>query len=209
MAKTTYTAGRDFSPLETLEINIRLSHRFRFKLWAGTKLVTWGAWLLSNNKDACKVQFGDLGCGYPGCVSTTPQECRHWPRAGYINPDTKKTWPITGEPAPIPNHSSEDLSGHEFGTSDESREALRRLVSGNYDACTVVPMLLFCPNCEKQHIDEATETWSNPPHRSHLCHFCGWIWRPSDICTTGVAELITKGTKDRTANPREVNNNAD
>src|SRR5574340_600312 len=23
--------------------------------------------------------------------------------------------------------------------------------------------------------------WDNPPHRSHLCHGCGHIWRPADV----------------------------
>ncbi len=82
---------------------------------------------------------------------------------------------------------------------------------------TPVDMLLFCPKCEKQQIDEASplvcqecgagETnhntgednatcpmfvaWLNPPHKSHRCYFCNTVWRPFEYPTNGV--LITNG----------------
>jgi len=78
-----------------------------------------------------------------------------------------------------------------------------------------IPMVLHCPKCGEQHIDKpegqfypgqtATESaltdevhglWCNPPHRSHLCHGCGHIWRPADVPTTGVAAVQTKGKND-------------
>jgi len=89
-----------------------------------------------------------------------------------------------------------------------------------------IDMLLFCPKCGVQHIDRAEEPrrlpngnvahgcemcdgedqctcpgraprwWTNPPHRSHLCHACGCIWRPADIATNGVAAIATKGGAD-------------
>lgn len=69
-----------------------------------------------------------------------------------------------------------------------------------------VDMLLFCPRCSMQHIDapepsyadngEDDTTWHNPPHRSHLCHGCGHIWRPADVATNGVAKLRTQGKED-------------
>jgi hypothetical protein len=62
-----------------------------------------------------------------------------------------------------------------------------------------LPMLLFCPRCHLQHIDEPDERtpdWTNPPHRSHLCHGCGCIWRPADVATVGVAAIETKGKAD-------------
>jgi hypothetical protein len=68
-----------------------------------------------------------------------------------------------------------------------------------------VALLLFCPNCLEQHIDapdERTPDWTNPPHRSHLCHHCGHIWRPADVPTEGVAELATCGLQD--GDPRPV-----
>lgn len=84
-----------------------------------------------------------------------------------------------------------------------------------------VPMILHCPRCHLQHIDEPRhpglgcrrevpqanpsvdgsgpvdlETWMNPPHRSHLCAGCGFIWRPADVPTTGVAAITTRGQND-------------
>lgn len=76
-----------------------------------------------------------------------------------------------------------------------------------------IPMVLYCPNCGAQHVDAAEpcpdegcphygtphghpELWANPPHRAHLCHACGTIWRPADVATTGVAHIQTKGKAD-------------
>lgn len=62
-----------------------------------------------------------------------------------------------------------------------------------------INMLLWCPQCHSQHVDEPdsrTEGWSNPPHRSHLCHNCGTIWRPADISTNGIAAISTRGKAD-------------
>jgi hypothetical protein len=73
-----------------------------------------------------------------------------------------------------------------------------------------VAMVLHCPKCGTQHIDapeapdlhpsstgeDDHEPWANPPHRSHLCHACGTIWRPADVATTGVAGISTKGKAD-------------
>jgi hypothetical protein len=71
-----------------------------------------------------------------------------------------------------------------------------------------IPMLLFCPKCGTQHIDapevafgdaddsDSHVAWENPPHRSHLCHACGTIWRPADVATTGVAAIATRGKAD-------------
>lgn len=85
-----------------------------------------------------------------------------------------------------------------------------------------VPMVLHCPSCHEQHIDESNEeqvrieaaergfehgsrdwelfidkhVWTNPPHRSHLCAKCGTIWRPSDVATVGVRHIETRGEHD-------------
>lgn len=73
-------------------------------------------------------------------------------------------------------------------------------------------VILFCPNCNAQHIDKAepdncqncgenryhhyaptneckdfTE-WLNPPHKSHRCHSCNHVWKPFDYATNGVLE---------------------
>lgn len=68
-----------------------------------------------------------------------------------------------------------------------------------------VNMILHCPACGMQHIDaperdphdiEQGLLWANPPHRSHLCHGCGHIWRPADVPTNGVAAITTTGKAD-------------
>lgn len=61
-----------------------------------------------------------------------------------------------------------------------------------------VAMILHCPACGVQHLDEPDEVsgWTNPPHRSHLCFACGHIWRPADVPTNGVAAIKTKGAAD-------------
>lgn len=72
-----------------------------------------------------------------------------------------------------------------------------------------VPMLLFCPECGTQHIDAPEEpvdnmdvkVWTNPPHRSHLCHNCNCIWRPADVPTVGVASINTRGAADNWNGP--------
>src|SRR3546814_3261155 len=67
--------------------------------------------------------------------------------------------------------------------------------SSHTDGPPPVDMILPCPNCGRLHIDgpdERSEGWQNPPHRSHLCHYCGHIWRPADIPTNGVATLLTR-----------------
>lgn len=67
-----------------------------------------------------------------------------------------------------------------------------------------IDLILHCPACGLQHIDAPSDdaydgnppSWTNPPHRSHLCHGCGHIWRPADVPTNGVAEIQTKGKHD-------------
>lgn len=70
-----------------------------------------------------------------------------------------------------------------------------------------IDMVLHCPKCGMQHIDgrepwvdnavgQDKNLWTNPPHRSHLCHGCGHIWRPADVPTNGVAAVKTKGKND-------------
>ncbi len=70
-----------------------------------------------------------------------------------------------------------------------------------------IDMVLYCPKCGMQHVDadESQELsiggtlesgtvrigWDNPPHRSHLCHGCGHVWRPSDHPTNGVARTVS------------------
>src|ERR1044072_1073994 len=83
-----------------------------------------------------------------------------------------------------------------------------------------IDLLLFCPMCATQHVDEAKPdvcekcgceeefcpcedftAWLNPPHKSHRCTACNHVWRPADVPTNGVAELKTKGERDGEAKP--------
>lgn len=59
-----------------------------------------------------------------------------------------------------------------------------------------VDAILFCPACGTQHVDAPSEGWTNPPHRSHLCHACGHVWRPADVATNGVLSIATAGGAD-------------
>lgn len=85
-----------------------------------------------------------------------------------------------------------------------------------------IPMVLFCPECGTQHIDEAEEErvehlhegdqhvgdvivgWDNPPHLSHKCHACSYIWRPADVPTTGVLEVQKRGSGDSAVPPHQI-----
>lgn len=66
------------------------------------------------------------------------------------------------------------------------------------DMCQPIDIILFCPACHSQHIDapEPSVGWTNPPHKSHLCHVCRAIWRPADVPTNGVAAIKTRGEHD-------------
>lgn len=57
-----------------------------------------------------------------------------------------------------------------------------------------LPMILYCPYCQSKHIDapEPRAGWENPPHKTHLCLFCGMEWRPCDAYTNGVDALPPK-----------------
>jgi Zn-finger nucleic acid-binding protein len=100
-------------------------------------------------------------------------------------------------------------------TADAPSGEINRYDVSNLDyiaeAVRAVPidMVLFCPKCHAQHIDrdEAKgmlafdvaaygEPWRNPPHRSHLCHDCGFVWRPADVPTNGVRAIKTRGKRD-------------
>lgn len=50
-----------------------------------------------------------------------------------------------------------------------------------------VPMVLHCPKCSKQHLDEGE--YRHVIHKTHLCLFCGHEWRPAKVPTVGVRAL--------------------
>lgn len=51
-----------------------------------------------------------------------------------------------------------------------------------------------CP-CEK------FVAWLNPPHKSHRCNFCNYVWRPADGYTNGVLALKTTKETDGSSKP--------
>lgn len=57
-------------------------------------------------------------------------------------------------------------------------------------------MVLHCPKCITQHVDKPRGEWKNPPHRSHLCAKCGFVWRPADVATNGIMKCATRGEHD-------------
>jgi hypothetical protein len=76
---------------------------------------------------------------------------------------------------------------------------LRTLAEGSKPSAPApIDMLLFCPSCGAQHVDvpEPEKGWTNPPHKSHLCHGCGSTWRPADVPTNGVQAVRTRGKAD-------------
>lgn len=61
-----------------------------------------------------------------------------------------------------------------------------------------IEMILHCPRCRMQHIDTPNPAtgWDNPPHRSHECQNCFYIFRVADVPTVGVRCIKTKGQRD-------------
>ena len=52
-----------------------------------------------------------------------------------------------------------------------------------------IPMVLHCSACRAQHVDADEWATLEKAHRTHLCAFCGALFRPSHVSTVGVREL--------------------
>ena len=63
-----------------------------------------------------------------------------------------------------------------------------------------IPMLLWCPECGKRHVDEGV--FASRPHHSHQCAHCGLIWRPAIVKTVGVQFLPGFRVEPGTPNER-------
>ena len=134
--------------------------------------------------------------------------------------ETAKSAPVSpADPVPL-NAVRAAIEAISTGRPANALENLRVLEMHLRAQSGVVPMILHCPRCRMQHIDEpwhpglgcrrerdnrdldrggtpiSIEAWQNPPHRSHLCAGCGFIWRPADVPTTGVAAITTRGQSD-------------
>lgn len=75
-------------------------------------------------------------------------------------------------------------------------EELRRNAEGD--------VMHGCEMCDGEDVctcpGKTPRFWINRPHRSHLCKRedggCGYIWRPADVPTNGVAAVKTRGKDD-------------
>lgn len=52
-----------------------------------------------------------------------------------------------------------------------------------------IPMILYCPHCHYQHIDEGQWATQARPHRKHVCASCGFTFKPAMVATVGVREI--------------------
>lgn len=65
-----------------------------------------------------------------------------------------------------------------------------------------IPMLLFCPECWKRHVDQGE--FATKHHHTHACQYCGHVWRPAIVATVGVQFL--PGFRDNIKCPRTGGN---
>lgn len=108
------------------------------------------------------------------------------------------------------DRQAQDMLGGATPTEADREALVWAELQTALDGCEHPPpidMVLHCPQCHQQHIDEPErETsvcgdgresqWTNPPHRSHMCKGCGLIWRPADVPTNGVQAVRTRGGRD-------------
>lgn len=66
----------------------------------------------------------------------------------------------------------------------------------------MIPMRLFCPICDAQHIDEGE--FATKEHHSHACQSCGAVWRPAIVATVGVQFLPGFKNTLRPAKPTDI-----
>jgi hypothetical protein len=115
------------------------------------------------------------------------------------HPTDKSSWRYVGQ-----------TEGHAKNLKASTLEILKTIAPNAVNSLLLKPidMILPCPRCGKLHVDapEPENGWTNPPHKSHLCHGCGFIFRPADIPTNGVAVIKTRGEND---SPIPVNSNYD
>lgn len=120
------------------------------------------------------------------------------------NADIDPEYALNGDGTKSPGCWAEDEHGTRgCGAIAESNEKWNTRAAA--EVARPIDMILFCPACGHQHVDApdpmhfmpgTSEEWTNPPHRSHLCHECGHTWRPADVATNGVRAIKTKGKLD-------------
>lgn len=74
---------------------------------------------------------------------------------------------------------------------------VRCALAARLPADAPIDMLLFCPRCNKQHVDapQPEQGWTNPPHATHTCQHCGLLWRPSNENTNGAQSIAVLEAK--------------
>lgn len=103
-------------------------------------------------------------------------------------------------PAPCPHHvvCYDDSAGNWYCKKCRAWTPEPRHCEDPGASAMPMSMILPCPRCRELHVDalEPEKGWTNPPHKSHLCHYCGLVWRPADVPTNGVASIATIGKDD-------------
>lgn len=94
----------------------------------------------------------------------------------------------------------EKLADSMVGVSTAVTRVTEGLIKLSHALEKPVDMILYCPECGTQHIDkpDPSMNWLNPPHRKHLCLYCGHLWKPSYMNTNGVLVLREIDSDDYT-----------
>lgn len=82
----------------------------------------------------------------------------------------------------------------------EFRAIETTLAEATWAAAPPIPMVLHCPVCALQHVDEGE--WIAAEHRTHLCAACGNEWRPSNTATIGV-KALARARPDESEEPEK------
>lgn len=166
-----------------LQITLNITKELRFRLWLAKLLVALMGWILTGSK-------GDL-------VTCSSMDSSSVDKATPVDESLRST-----DKASQMQQAPKESDNHWKQVNPELWKDMLQPPNWKDGVKVIpVPMLLFCPKCNLQHVDEPHGAWRNPPHRSHLCDYCGYIWRPSDAATTGVLSLMTAGKRDGIARP--------
>lgn len=94
---------------------------------------------------------------------------------------------VTGlEAALAKQHESTAFYKQQF---NHERTEVRRLAKLVEELSAPVPLILACPECDVQHVDEGE--WATRRHGIHRCSACGHEWSPAARATVGVRMLQT------------------
>lgn len=73
---------------------------------------------------------------------------------------------------------------------NHERAEVTRLAKQVRELSEPVQLLLACPECGVQHVDE--DEWAARYHHTHRCVACGNEWSPALRATVGVRVLATR-----------------